>query len=88
MTETRRPSDRTARLLRENSEQLEETEAALHRSAEASPHPESARRLHRLGDAVTAEAHRIEHRADLLDTAGGHREEDGSTPVLDADERR
>jgi hypothetical protein len=46
---------------------LEDAEAVLHRSADASPRADTTRRLHQLGDAVTAEARTIQDRADRLD---------------------
>jgi hypothetical protein len=61
-------SRQTARILRDNADQLEDAEAVLHRSADASPRAETTRRLHELGDVVTAEAHAIEHRAERLET--------------------
>ncbi|HEX8343791.1 MAG TPA: hypothetical protein VF657_03455 [Actinoplanes sp.] len=57
----------TARILRDNADTLEDAEAVLHRSADASPRDETTRRLHQLGDAVTAEAHTIQDRAERLD---------------------
>ena len=48
------------------AEQLEVAEAILHRSAEESPDPSTTTRLHALGDEVTAQAHSIDRRADLL----------------------
>jgi hypothetical protein len=57
----------TARILRDNAEKLEDAEAVLHRSANASPQADTTRRLHQLGDAVTAEARTIQHRAERLD---------------------
>ena len=58
---------RTADLMRDNADELERAEAILHRSAEASPREQTTRRLHQLGDAVTAQAHAIVERADRLD---------------------
>ena len=48
------------------AQRLEEAEATLHRSARRSPDAATARRLDRLGDAVTAEAEAIDQRADRL----------------------
>ena len=45
---------------------LEATEAVLHRTAEASPDPAAAERLHELGDRVTAKAKDIARRAGEL----------------------
>jgi len=45
---------------------LEATEAALHRTADESPDPETAARLDRLGDAITAQAKDIARRAGNL----------------------
>ena len=53
--------------MRHTAASLEAEEAVLHRSAEASPDRQSAERLHRLGDDVTAEAEDIATRADHLD---------------------
>jgi hypothetical protein len=60
-------SRETARILRDNADKLEDAEAVLHRSADASPRAGTTRRLHGLGDAVTAEAHTIQDRAERLD---------------------
>ena len=60
----------TAAAMHATAEQLEEAEARLHRSAEASPVPQTRRRLHRLGDAVTAKAREIDRRADAIDDDG------------------
>lgn len=55
------------------AEALEVAEDVLHNSADTMPNPETAARLHAVGDNVTAEAHHIEHRADKLrsDRPGG-----------------
>ena len=58
--------DRTAAAMHDTAEQLELAEAILHRSAEESPDPATAARLHTLGDEVTAQAHAIDRRADSL----------------------
>ncbi|MEV6846267.1 hypothetical protein [Actinoplanes sp. NPDC051411] len=59
--------ERTTAAMHSTATQLEEAEATLHRSAEAAPEEEARRRLHSLGDQVTAEAQAIERRADRLD---------------------
>ena len=46
--------------------QLEVAEAILHCSAEESPDRSTTTRLHALGDEVTAQAHAIDRRANLL----------------------
>jgi hypothetical protein len=56
--------------MRETAESLEDTEDVLHRSAEESPNPTTRRRLHRLGDAVTAQAEYIAGRARRLQHDG------------------
>jgi ElaB/YqjD/DUF883 family membrane-anchored ribosome-binding protein len=68
MTDTERTQvfRSTTSAMRDTAEQLEEAEAKLHRSAEASPVAATRQRLHQLGDEVTAEAHGIEDRADDL----------------------
>jgi hypothetical protein len=63
--ETTRP-ERTAAAMHDTAEQLEEAEAALHRSAERSPNEETTARLHALGDDVTSRAREIDRRADRL----------------------
>lgn len=65
MTELDQTTD-TAASMRRTAAALECTEAVLHRSAEASPDQPTTDRLHRLGDAVTAQAKDIERRADRL----------------------
>jgi ElaB/YqjD/DUF883 family membrane-anchored ribosome-binding protein len=55
--------------MRDTAEALEDTEAMLHRSAEASPDKSARDRLHRLGDQVTARAEDIVARADRLSSA-------------------
>jgi hypothetical protein len=57
---------RTTAALESTSERLEDAEATLHRSAEASPDEASRRRLHALGDQVTSEAKAISKRAARL----------------------
>lgn len=52
--------------MHDTAEDLERAEAGLHRSAEASPDPDTKARLHALGDQVTAQARDIENRAELL----------------------
>jgi hypothetical protein len=61
---------RTAAAMHSTAQQLEDAEATLHRSARRSPDTATGERLDELGDAVTAEARRIDHRADRID----HRE--------------
>jgi hypothetical protein len=61
-----RDARRTAATMRDTAEALERAEQTLHRSADASPDDATAGRLDRLGDAVTAEARGIAHRADDL----------------------
>jgi ElaB/YqjD/DUF883 family membrane-anchored ribosome-binding protein len=56
-------ADTTAAVMRQTAEVLEESEAALHRSAEESPNRAKTERMHDLADAVTAEAKRIAKRA-------------------------
>ena len=56
----------TAETMHDTAEELERSEAQLHESAERSPEPETARRLHRLGDAVTRTAMDIDKRADAV----------------------
>ena len=66
---TRQTPDRaanTAAVMRDTAAELEAVEEVLHRSAEESPDPEAADRLHRLGDEVTARAKDIARRADDL----------------------
>ncbi|MEU4618522.1 hypothetical protein AB0G04_00890 [Actinoplanes sp. NPDC023801] len=58
--------ERTAAAMHGTAEQLEVAEDILHRSAEESPDPRTTTRLHALGDEVTAQAHAIDQRADLL----------------------
>jgi hypothetical protein len=58
--------DRTAAVMHSTAAQLEETEAMLHRSAEAAPNETTSERLHALGDRVTAEAKAIDARAECL----------------------
>jgi len=53
--------------MRDTAEQLEEAEDRLHDSAERFPEPDTAARLHALGDQVTAQAKSIEARAELLE---------------------
>jgi hypothetical protein len=65
MTELDQTTD-TAASMRRTAAALECTEAALHRSAEASPDRSATDRLDRLGDDVTAQAKDIERRADRL----------------------
>jgi hypothetical protein len=65
MTELEQTAD-TAASMRRTAAALECTEAALHRSADASPDRPTTDRLHRLGDDVTAQAKDIERRADRL----------------------
>ena len=48
------------------AERLEEAEAILHRSARESPSDAVTERLHALGDKVTAQAKKIDRRADQL----------------------
>jgi hypothetical protein len=67
--------ERTAATMHSTAEELEVAEAILHRSAEESPDPSTTTRLHALGDQVTAQAHAIDRRADLLtgpDVGHGH----------------
>ncbi|GAA2710394.1 hypothetical protein Apa02nite_082060 [Actinoplanes palleronii] len=52
--------------MHDTADQLEITEAMLHRSAEESPDPATRARLHALGDRVTARAKEIGRRADRL----------------------
>jgi hypothetical protein len=84
-----RSSQETAQILRDNADRLEDAEAVLHRSADASPRAETTRRLHQLGDAVTAEAHAIQDRAQRLhaegetDTSG-----EGTAPEMTGPARR
>jgi hypothetical protein len=62
-----RPDRRdTAATMRDTAQKLEQSEAILHDSAERSPDPATARRLHRLGDEVTRRAKDIDRRADSL----------------------
>jgi hypothetical protein len=56
----------TAARMQDTAADLEVTEAALHRSAEASPDQRTTDRLHRLGDQVTAESRAIAARAEEL----------------------
>ena len=65
-SDTRASLRETTDSMHRTAAELEETEAALHRSAEASPDRRTCDRLHRLGDAVTAEAKNIDRRADKL----------------------
>jgi hypothetical protein len=58
---------RTASVMHDTADELEDIEAGLHHSAEQSPEPGTAARLHALGDRVTAQAKDIDRRADLLD---------------------
>ncbi|WP_433796513.1 hypothetical protein [Actinoplanes sp. CA-252034] len=60
------PRKRTAAALHSTAEQLEVAEAILHHSADESPDPATRRRLHALGDEVTAQAKMIDARADPL----------------------
>jgi hypothetical protein len=55
--------------MRATAKQLEVGEAILHRSADASPDEGTSARLDALGDKVTAQAHRIDRRADRLAAA-------------------
>ena len=64
------PRPQTAAAMHDTAEQLEVAEAILHRSAEQSPNPTTATRLHALGDEVTAQAQAIDRRADLLTQSG------------------
>jgi hypothetical protein len=67
----------TADTMRDTADSLERSEASLHDSAERSPEPETARRLHALGDAVTREAKAIEKRAEAIaPPVTGHDAED------------
>ncbi|MFI1996456.1 hypothetical protein [Actinoplanes sp. NPDC020271] len=53
--------------MHDTAERLEVAEAILHRSAEESPDPAAATRLHSLGDQVTAQAKNIGRRADQIE---------------------
>jgi hypothetical protein len=57
--------------MRDTAEALEEVEAVLHRSADASPDRRTSDRLHRLGDAVTAQAEDIARRAEQATDGAG-----------------
>ncbi|WP_426512483.1 hypothetical protein ACPPVO_18775 [Dactylosporangium sp. McL0621] len=57
---------RTASVMRDTADQLEDAEAILHRSAERSPAAATKDRLHNLGDQVTAVAGEIARRADRI----------------------
>lgn len=65
----RTPAD-TVKTMHDTAAALEEVEDTLHRSAEAHPNETTAERLHLLGDAVTAEAKKIDRRADRLSSSG------------------
>jgi hypothetical protein len=71
--------ERTAASMHSTAERLEVAEALLHRSAERSPDAATRGRLHRLGDAVTAEARDIDQRADRLPVCGAPRALDGES---------
>jgi ElaB/YqjD/DUF883 family membrane-anchored ribosome-binding protein len=73
---TRKPqttTEDTREVMRETAASLEAAEAVLHHSAEQSPNPATRRRLHDLGDKVTAEADDIAARADRLRVDGHER---------------
>jgi len=53
--------------MRDTAEELERSEATLHDSAERSPDPATAHRLHTLGDEVSREASEIEERAEAIE---------------------
>jgi hypothetical protein len=55
--------------MRDTAEALERSEAILHDSAERSPDAATTARLHRLGDEVTRQAKKIQHRADGVQPA-------------------
>ena len=71
-----RNSQRTASAMQDTADQLEQAEAILHRSAQASPAPAARDQLHRLGDQVTDEARDIARRAEAI---SGHAESPGSS---------
>lgn len=68
-TESRRQPRGTLAAMLETAVALEATEAVLHRTAEESPDPVAAERLHKLGDAVTEKAKDIARRAGNLPPA-------------------
>ncbi len=53
--------------MHDTAERLERVEARMHRSAEESPDLLTTARLHARADAVTAEAKKIDDRADHMD---------------------
>lgn len=66
---------RIAQDMHEIAEDLERSEAVLHESAERAADAQTRRRLHALGDDVTAQAEKIESRAAALadDTTAAQR---------------
>jgi hypothetical protein len=57
----------TAAAMHKTAEELERSEAILHRSADRSPDAATARRLDALGDEVTRQAQQIDRRAELIE---------------------